>query len=513
MAFERSAGILLHPSSLPGPYGIGELGSEVERWLDFLARAGIRLWQIMPLGPTGYGDSPYQCFSAFAGNPYLISVERLLAEGLLDSEDVSDMPSFSDDFVDFGALIPWKLQVLSRSHQIFLERASQGQREGFARFCAAQDWLDDYALFMAIKEAHGGSPWTAWPQDLRTRDAQALARAREDYAQAIDKQRYWQWLFFRQWEQVKACAQQNEIRIVGDIPIFVAFDSADTWANPELFYLEDDGQPSVVAGVPPDYFSETGQRWGNPLYRWDVMARDDYAWWRKRFRETLATVDIVRVDHFRGFEAYWEIPASEPTAVKGRWCQGPGQVLFDSLRREFSDDLPIIAEDLGIITKEVEALRDDNRLPGMKVLQFAFASNASDPYLPHNYHKHSVVYTATHDNDTTVSWFATISEEERDGVRRYLARDGQDIAWDLIRLAFASIAVMAIAPLQDVLRLDRSARMNTPGQAAGNWCWRCSKEALEDDLAGHLRDMVGLYGRGQSSCVYDSPYRQSDLSH
>ncbi|MEM6430092.1 MAG: 4-alpha-glucanotransferase [Deinococcota bacterium] len=506
--FERSSGILLHPTSLPGAYGIGDLG-EAFSWINFLEAAGQQLWQVMPLGPTGYGDSPYQCFSAFAGNPYLISLRLLDEHGFLPEGALEDAPTFPIDTVDYGAVIPFKLDILATSFTHFKGQASDAQRDELAAFREAQGyWLEDYALFMACKEAHGGSAWNDWDADIRTRKPDALSQAKRELAASIDKQVYWQWLFYEQWRAVKDYANSKGIQIIGDIPIFVAFDSADTWANPELFFLADDGNPTVVAGVPPDYYSATGQRWGNPLYRWDVMKKTDYAWWVKRFQSTLDFFDIARVDHFRGFEAYWEIPASEPTAVKGRWVRGPGQDFFDALKRQLGD-LPVIAEDLGVITAGVNALRDDNHFPGMRVLQFAFAGDPTDPYLPHNYVHNTVVYTGTHDNDTTLGWYQQTGDGEKDFIRRYLARGDDDVVWELIRTAFASIAVFAIAPLQDVLRLDGHARMNLPGAASGNWGWRFTWEIIEDWLASSLYDLTHLYGRTPFEAPQDTPYRQS----
>ncbi len=509
MAFTRSGGILLHPTSLPAPYGIGDLGTSTLRWLDFLTEAGQTLWQILPLGPTGYGDSPYQSFSAFAGNPYLISLKSLIEEGLLPLDALEGLPTFSDDRVDYGSVIPFKLAVLERSYHYFEQYGSREQRARFAGFCRAQaSWLEEFALFMACKEAHGGRPWNEWVPEIRSRQPAALASWRERLQHAIAKQRYWQWLFFEQWGVVKRHAQERGIKVIGDIPIFVAYDSADTWANPELFYLDSEGNPTVIAGVPPDYFSVTGQRWGNPIYRWKVMAETGYAWWLARIRAVLAQVDIVRIDHFRGFEAYWEIPASEPTAVKGRWVRGPGQAFFDAVKQALGE-LPIIAEDLGVITPGVEALREDNGLPGMKVLQFAFAADAADPYLPHNYPRNCAVYTGTHDNDTTLGWYQKAPASEQDFVRRYLARDGSDIAWDMMRLAFASVAEIAVVPLQDVLRLGSEHRMNTPGTASGNWQWRFKWAQLEYWLTLVLREIAETYGRISLDKPVDTAYRQS----
>ena len=508
MPFDRSSGVLLHPTALPGPYGIGELGSHAERWVDFLAASGQRVWQLMPLGPTGYGDSPYQSFSSFAGNPYLISFERLIKAGWLLESDVEGV-AFDDARVDYGHVITFKLDRLTRAAQRFSTQASDRAREEFADYCQRHaGWLDDYALFMAIKEEQGGRSWDGWPAPLRDRQPEALDEARKRLEDAVHRQRLWQFWFDQHWAQVHAHASANGVGIVGDLPIFVAYDSADTWANREQYHFDEKGVPTVVAGVPPDYFSETGQRWGNPLYRWRRMAEDGYSWWLDRIRSTLHFVDVMRIDHFRGFAAYWEIPASEPTAVKGRWVKGPGQAFFDAVHEELGE-LPIIAEDLGVITADVEELRDTNRLPGMKVLQFAFAGGPEDLYLPHNYERNCVVYTGTHDNDTTNGWYAQAPDEERHFLRRYLARDDDNVAWELWRLASASVADTAVAPLQDLLGLGSEARMNTPGKAAGNWCWRFAWDDLPDWLAPKLHDMAELYGRVPGEGVVDTAYRQS----
>ncbi len=509
MPFARSSGILLHPTSLPGPYGVGELGPHAHAWVDWLAEAGQRLWQVMPLGPTGYGDSPYQCFSAFAGNPYLISLERLREAGWLEPDELEAGERLSAERVDYGAVIPFKLEMLTRAERRFAERADERERREMATFEAEHaDWLDDYGLFMALKDAHGGRPWNEWAQELRDRDPDALDAAREAHAEAIRRHRTWQYWFHRQWLDVKAHANRAGIQVVGDLPIFIAYDSADAWAHRDLFYFDAGGAPTVVAGVPPDYFSATGQRWGNPLYRWKRMKERGFAWWISRFRSTLEFFDVIRVDHFRGFEAYWEIPADEPTAVEGRWVRGPGQPFFDAVRDALGE-LPIIAEDLGVITPAVEELRDANRLPGMKVLHFAFAGDASDPYLPHNYRRNFVVYTGTHDNDTTRGWYETAPEAERDHVRRYLARDDANVALEFIRLAVGSVADLAVYPLQDALDLGTEARMNTPGQASGNWSWRFGWDDLPDWLAPQLRAMAELYGRAGDGVAKDTPYRQS----
>ncbi len=506
----RRAGLLLHPTSFPGPGGIGTLGHDAFATLDWMASAGLSAWQLLPLGPTGYGDSPYQSFSAFAGNPYLISLELLAEQHLLTEQELAEAHAGLDaERVDFGALIPRKLAALTTAEAALWSAGRSEDQDAVSAFADAnQAWLDDYALFMALKEAHGGGSWNAWPAALRDRDPKAVHAARETHAHAIRRHVTWQAWFAEQWTAVRDHAHALDLEIIGDLPIFVAYDSADVWTNRSLFDLAEDGSPNHVAGVPPDYFSATGQRWGNPLYRWDVMANDGFAWWRHRLEATLQQVDRIRIDHFRGFEAYWEIPADEPTAVKGTWQPGPGQAFFDAIHAAFGD-LPIIAEDLGIITPAVEALRDDNRLPGMRVLQFAFAGDASDPYLPHNYDVNTVVYTGTHDNDTTAAWFEAAPDAERDFVRRYVARSGEHAAFDLVRLAFASVAQLAIVPLQDALELGHEARMNLPGSAAGNWSWRVRHDALSDELAARLSDLCQLYGRGVVAEAVDTAYRQS----
>lgn len=492
---QRNGGILLHPTSLPGPHGIGELGAAARAFVDFLVRAGQTLWQILPLGPTGYGDSPYQCFSAFAGNPLLIDLESLVEDGLLLPEDLRDVPVFPSGHVDFGTVIPWRAGLLARAAERFADGANADLGQDFDAFCTAQaPWLDDYALFMALKEEHALATWSTWPKDVVARDPMALEAARARLATSVFKHKVCQLLFFRQWAALRRYANQRGVRIIGDIPIFVAYDSADVWAHPEQFFLDAKGKPTVVAGVPPDYFSATGQLWGNPLYRWDAMAERGYDWWLARLRMAFTQVDVLRVDHFIGFHRYWEIPARAKTAVKGRYTPGPGAA-FLSAARDALGDLPIIAEDLGAVTPEVEELRDRFALPGMKVLQFAFDSDASNPFLPHNYPKRCVAYSGTHDNDTTLGWFAKASGEERSRVQRYFARSGEDVAFDFIRGVMGSCADTAIVPLQDVLCLGSEARMNTPGVASGNWQWRFTDGALTDWHVGRLAEMAELYGR------------------
>lgn len=496
MDFQRQSGILLHPTSLPGRYGIGGLNHAAYTWVDFLAHTRQSLWQVLPLGPTGYGDSPYQSFSSFAGNPYLISLEEMVTDGLLPQSTLDDAPEFNDQWVDFGAIYTWKLPLLSRAAAQFAEHGNPDLRAEFDAFCAEQaDWLDDFALFMALKDAHNGASWTDWAMPLRSRQADALAQAAATHATAVHAHKFNQWLFFRQWRRLKSYANERNIRIVGDIPIFVAMDSSDAWTNPDEFFLDDEYRPTVVAGVPPDYFSATGQLWGNPLYRWETMRKNGYAWWLRRIRAALALYDLVRIDHFRGFAGYWEVPAGEPTAVNGRWVSGPGADFFETVARELGE-LPIIAEDLGEITPDVIELRNRFRLPGMKVLQFAFSTDATDKFLPHNYRPNFVVYSGTHDNDTTRGWYEeSATDHERDFFRRYLRVDGSDPAWALIDAAFRSTAVIAIVPLQDVLDLGAAARMNLPGRASGNWGWRFLPAQLNHAVATRLLDSTTVYGR------------------
>lgn len=496
MIFERSSGIILHPTSLPGRYGIGSFNQAAYDWVDTLVETGQSLWQVLPLGPTGFGDSPYQSFSTFGGNPYLISLEDLVRDGLLDQIVLDAAPEFPRDRVNYGVIYRWKLPILRRVADTFAQRASLDLQAEFADFCAAQsEWLDDFALFMAIKESVGGGAWNTWEMDLRSRKKRTLARFIQEHPADIQAHKFSQWLFFRQWLALKAYANQRGVRIIGDIPIYVAMDSADAWANPKNFFFDDEFQPTVVAGVPPDYFSETGQLWGNPIYRWSYMKRTNYRWWIDRIKAALRLYDIVRVDHFRGFAGYWEVPAEEETAINGSWQKGPGASLFEAVQAELGE-LPIIAEDLGEITPDVIELRDRFLLPGMKILQFAFSTDASDKFLPHNYSQHFVVYTGTHDNDTSWGWYQVSSTpEEQDYFRRYLRTDGHDVPWTLIDAAFRSVAVMALTPLQDVLGLGTVCRMNLPGRAEGNWQWRFAPEQLTGHITQRLREITTIYGR------------------
>lgn len=490
----RASGILLHPTSFPG-IGIGDLGDAAYRFVDWLHAAKQRRWQIMPLGPTSYGDSPYACLSALAGNPLLISLERLVRDGWLTQDVLDNTPQFPVGRVDFGPVIEWKTGVLQHAFRTFEQDAAEAQRVAFEAFRNDQArWLDNYALFRALKDEHGGAAWNQWNAALARRDSVALTAARSRLNAHIRMQQWLQWVFFSQWRDLKIYANKHDIQIIGDIPIFVAFDSADVWANPELFYLDEQNNPTVVAGVPPDYFSATGQRWGNPLYRWDVLAARNYDWWIERFRLTLELVDIVRLDHFRGFAAYWEVPASEETAINGTWVQGPGDHLFNAVRAALGR-FPIIAEDLGLITPDVIELRDHHEFPGMAVLQFAWGGDPTNLYLPHNYTRNLVVYTGTHDNDTTIGWWNTLDENARTHIQHYLGIHGDDIAWDMLRVALMSVADTAIAPMQDVLNLGNEARMNQPGSPMGNWAWRLLPEQLTDDVAQRLALLTALYGR------------------
>lgn len=491
----RSAGILLHPTSLPSPQGVGDLGSGAYLWLEWLAEAGCTLWQVLPLGPTGFGDSPYQSFSAKAGNPLLIDLLQLLELELLEASDITPAAGIHDHWVNYGAVIEYKRQKLALATRNFQHNPDPDLKAKFQDYCRQnQDWLDDYATFMAIKDANEGSMWTLWPEELARRDPEAVLQIQEQFGQEIENYRFQQFLFHIQWNNVRKRGHELGIKIIGDIPIFVAHDSSDVWIRPEEYDLDEKGNPRVVAGVPPDYFSETGQRWGNPLYRWQVMQDSRYEWWLQRFGSVLSMVDVVRLDHFRGFEGFWEIPASSATAEQGRWVKVPGQDFFQVLVEKIGS-LPIIAEDLGVITPEVEALRDQFDLPGMRVMQFAFASDADDPFLPHNYPQNCVVYTGTHDNDTTVGWYESAPASEQDHCRRYLASDGTHIAWDLIRAAWGSVANWAIAPFQDFLELESEARMNYPGKPYGNWTWRIREEELSSDLAARILELTKTYGR------------------
>jgi 4-alpha-glucanotransferase len=495
MKYKRSSGIILHPSSLPGPDGIGDLGSSAFEWIDFLKGCGCGLWQVLPLGPTGYGDSPYQCFSAFAGNPYLISSEPLIENGLLSQTDLSDRPNLPENKVDYGAAITWKVTLLDRAFETYCSNDANTIRPEFEDFSETHaEWINDFALFMAIKDTQSGAPWNNWPAPLRQRQPQALQQFKLDHIKDIQRHIFRQFLFFQQWNALRSYANSKGIQVIGDIPIFIAYDSADAWANPELFYFDTNGQPTLIAGVPPDYFSPTGQRWGNPLYRWKVHKDRGYAWWIERLKATFRLYDIVRLDHFRGFASYWEIPAENPTAEIGRWVPGPRLDFFNTIKNELGE-LPLIAEDLGEITPDVIELLDALELPGMKILQFAFGSGPENLFLPHNFTENYAAYTGSHDNDTILGWYQTAQNHELDYCQRYLQTTGEHIALDMIRSIWASVASIAITPLQDLLELGTEARMNFPGKPAGNWTWRMPKDALTLARRDYMRDLNELYGR------------------
>jgi 4-alpha-glucanotransferase len=493
--FPRSSGVLLHPTSLPGRYGIGDLGAWAYRFVDWLEANGQSIWQVLPLGPTSYGDSPYQTLSAFAGNPNLISLDRLVEAGWLAAADLADVPAFPASHVDFGWIIGYHDQKLSLAFERFSGGTTPAQRAAFETWCAENAyWLDDFALFAALKDAYGGQPWVEWPEGEALRHPAALTAARAAHARRIAEHRFRQWVFHTQWFALKTYANDKGIRLFGDLPIFVAHDSADVWANRAEFTLDEKGQPTVVAGVPPDYFSPTGQRWGNPLYRWDRMQTNGYHWWIQRFRAILSVVDYIRIDHFRGFEAYWEIPGDEDTAVNGEWKPGPRQDFFDVVKAELGE-LPVIAEDLGVITEGVETLRDGFGLPGMKVLQFAWGSDPRNPFLPHNHITNCVVYSGTHDNNTTQGWWREeVTDKMRGFLADYLGAEVHDAAWTLMVVGMRSAAHTFIVTLQDVLGLGSEARMNTPGNPSGNWSWRFTPEQFDRANPG-LAHITWLYQR------------------
>ncbi len=497
MRFDRSSGVLAHITSLPGPHGSGDLGAGARHFIDWLASAGQKLWQILPLGGPGPGNSPYMAPSAFAGNLILIDLHELHARGWLEADELAPAPGVDERQVDWAAVFPFRTERLARAAKRFADNASSADRAELDAFRAEHaDWLDDFALFMSLAEHHGWRDWCDWPAPLATRKAKALAAAREQHAERIAFWIFCQWAFFRQWAALRAYAHERGVRIVGDMPIFIAYNSADVWARPKLFELDKQGRPSVVAGVPPDSFSTTGQRWGNPLYRWRAHQREGFAWWIARVQRSFELVDIVRIDHFRGFAAHWEIPAHEPTAEHGRWVKAPGEALFAAIA-EALGPLPIIAEDLGVITPDVDALRQRFAFPGMRILQFAWGDDPSAErrFLPHRHAHDAVVYTGSHDNDTTLGWWASAAEDARHHLREYLASDGMTPHWDLMRAAFASVADTAVVPMQDVMGLDGAHRMNFPGRAEGNWAWRFAWADVPGDASARLRRLAELYDR------------------
>jgi 4-alpha-glucanotransferase len=507
----RASGILLHPTSLPGPHGIGDLGPAAYRFLDFLAAAGQALWQVLPLGPTGYGDSPYACFSSFAGNPLLVSLEILVEQGILTDADVGVPPGFPPDRVEYERVVAWKAPLLRLAAERFLAAAKGAARERFEAFrCAERQWLEDYCLFAALKDVfddraraagRDGGAWnTAWDSPAALREPDAMRGWEETLAEPVARHRAIQFFFFEQWSAVRKAAADRGIRIVGDLPIFAALDSADVWANRDLFQLDAEGRPTVVSGVPPDYFASTGQLWGNPLFDWEALERQGFRFWIARMKAAERLFDLIRIDHFRGFDACWTVPAGEPTAERGAWVDAPGEKLFERLARELGP-LPLIAEDLGVITPGVHALRERFGFPGMRILQFAFDAgeagtlSADNRFLPHNHSRDSVVYTGTHDNDTTRGWYAGRTPAERAYIDSYAPAVEPEIEWRFIRMAFASVCALAIVPQQDVLGLGAEARMNTPGTTGGNWTWRFSSESLNGRVARRLRGLAELYGR------------------
>jgi 4-alpha-glucanotransferase len=496
MPLQRSSGILLHPTSLPSRGGIGDFGPVAHDFIRFLGEARQTLWQVLPLGPTGAGNSPYNCISAFAGNPLLVSLERLAERGWIAGERLKSLPD-AVSAVNFDEVRAAKMPLLAQAAENFLCNGSSAARQRFSAFREANGWwLEDYVLFEVLRQKYKGATWSSWERSLVRREPASLTRARAELARELEVAAVIQFAFFEQWSALHQECRQRGIRVVGDVAIFVSYDSADVWCNPELFYLDSELRPTVVAGVPPDAYSETGQHWGNPLYRWDVVRARGYEWWVARMRWTLSQCDIVRIDHFRGFEKYWEIPASCPTAIQGRWQSGPGDDFFNALRQALGE-LPLIAEDLGYITPEVHAMRDRHHLPGMRVLQFGFVDPGAHFYLPHRFHKNIVVYTGTHDNDTTVGWWRSgVSDAEREGVRAYFGRHAEDeINWTLIQAAASSVADLSMVPLQDVLGLGSEARMNTPSRSDGNWNWRFQPGSLTAELAERLGELTLMTDR------------------
>lgn len=506
MNLPRCSGILLHITSLPSPHGIGDFGKSAYEFVDFLAAARQKIWQVLPISPTGFGDSPYQSFSSFAGNPLFVDLLKLLEQGLLSKQDFPAVP-FAADSVDYGQVIAFKYDLLRKAAQRFFSGAGQAESNAFASFCSAQaEWLEDYSLFMAAKTAHQGRVWTEWDPPLRQREPAGLALWRQRLAPEIGLHKFIQFEFFRQWSDLKDHCGRRGVRVMGDIPIYVAHDSADVWSHHDLFLLDDQGKPSVVAGVPPDYFSATGQLWGNPIYRWDRMALSRYAWWIARFRASLKLFDLVRLDHFRGFEAYWEVPASASTAIAGKWVKGPGSSFFQILQKELGE-LPVVAENLGVITPEVEAIRHEFGFPGMSLLQFAFGTDPQGPsFRPHNYSRALAAYTGGHDNDTTLGWWTSLGvgestrtaddiRKERAFAKAYLGFEDEPIHWAFIRAVLASVATLAMIPLQDVLGLGSEARMNLPGTMTGNWKWRYRPETLTAGIQARLREWTVMYDR------------------
>jgi 4-alpha-glucanotransferase len=501
MPFQRASGILLHLTSLPGRFGIGELGPEAFEFIDFLARSGQAYWQVLPLNPTGYGDSPYQCFSTFAGNTLLISLQKLADDGFLSPEELDGAPQFAEGSADYGGVIALKGELLKRAFTRFTDSNREDLQQAFDGFCAENSWwLEDHALYQTLREANDFRQWNEWDEKLAKREAAALEAAREQFAGQIREQKFYQYLFFKQWNELRAYAREKNVKFIGDVPIYVSHNSSDVWCEPHLFKLNEDGSSSFVAGVPPDAFSKTGQLWGNPVYNWDAMRAEEFGWWVKRVAFTLQTVDVTRIDHFRGFAEYWEVPGKDKTAEQGQWVGVPGRELFETLKEKLGE-LPVIVEDLGFITPDVEKLRDDFDFPGMKILQFAFGSDASHPDLPHNLPRNCATYTGTHDSDTAVGWFKDQFDKQGnispygEYCLKYLNSDGAEINWDFIRVLSASVADTVIILAQDLLGLGNEARMNLPATLDGNWKWRLQPGELTDEIADRLGEISATYGR------------------
>lgn len=529
MRLQRKSGVLVHPTSFPSSYGIGDLGNGAYNFVDFLHRSKQKLWQILPLNPTSFGDSPYQSFSTFAGNYLLISPDILVEEGYLSNNDIKDVPAFNSRKINYGNVINYKNTLFKQAYEKFKSKATFTQKNNFEKFCKKNaSWLDDYTLFISLKQnfiekrrntyqtpeykeyynknikfmsensindCFYGAVWSSWPKEIALRNKNSIKEWSITLKESIEYEKFLQYEFFRQWINIKNYANKRGIDIIGDIPIFVALDSCDVWSNSKLFYLDEHGRPTVVAGVPPDDFTEQGQLWGNPLYNWQENKKEGYKWWLQRITEILKIIDIVRIDHFKGFESYWSVKYGEDTAINGRWEKGVGRELFDFIEKKLGK-LPIIVEDLGFVTKEVEDLRDGLGLPGMKILQFAFDKEPNNNYIPHLYtNSNCIVYTGTHDNETAVQWYQNAPEKNKDYFRRYLNTPGNDPSWDLIRLAFSSVAAYAVIPIQDIMGLGEEDRMNLPGIASGNWQFRYTEEMLADDLVYKLSYLTDIFHR------------------
>lgn len=492
----RASGILVHPTSFPSLYPIGDLGQGAYNFIDFLEQSNQQLWQILPIGPTGFGDSPYQLLSSFAGQPLIISPDKLVEDEILSLEDINNIPSYNPNTIDYEQTIHYKFDILRKAYNNFMKNKEHPLQKKFKKFIKDNaNWLNDYSLFMSVKDYNEGKMWVEWDDTIKHPTKEDKAKWSTELAEEIGFYNFMQFIFFKQWNELKTYANGKNIKIIGDIPIFVAYDSADVWGNKNLFLLNSKGYPTEVAGVPPDYFSSTGQLWGNALYKWIEHKNDGYKWWISRIKHQLNLFDYIRIDHFRGFDSYWAIPYGSDNAVNGKWKKGPGKSFFNNIKKALGDNLPIIAEDLGFLSENVFKLRDTFKLPGMKILQFGFESLNENDYLPHNISQNSVCYTGTHDNDTTLGWYNNLSEECKDKIRRYMNTDANDVCWDFIRTAFSSVSSMAIIPIQDIMSLDSSSRLNTPGTQSNNWQWRYTDNMLEPYITNKLQSITELYGR------------------